>query len=256
MGDSYNHVDSTLPHFDETAFRCGKEYLEVMQTDREDEGEAKFDATIGSVWYTVYMIKKGEHVGKTVLAFMGTNNLVGQSLWPSGWLSIQLSQDKAMIRAGPPIVAAITAARRVMDQVSPNFVTGHSLGGFLAEVVFSYPNTAEKGVSFGAPGAWSSNNRNLLNPNRADFHGKLFNVVLNKGDSIGRSIGAFRGSQFSHIAGPSHVIWVSFGWSLIPTNAHSTVGYARTKRGSTSCQGDWLRCSGENIRYSDGLLTC
>ena len=95
--------------------------------------------------YATYTINQGEHEGKTILAFMGTK-LNAEQLYADFSIIFSTVMGTDMIRA---------MARQATDvalRINPDFITGHSLGGYLAEMVCS--ETGIKGASFGALGAF------------------------------------------------------------------------------------------------------
>ena len=107
------------------------------------------DATDGkdALQYATYTIKQGPYTNKTILAFMGTDiQLSGtniEQVFAALWSTPMGSE---MIRT------MASEAEVVANRLQPDFITGHSLGGLVAEMVCSM--TGIKGASFGAIGAF------------------------------------------------------------------------------------------------------
>jgi len=93
--------------------------------------------------YATYTINQGQYQGQTILAFMGTvfSNIeqVVADIWSTP-MSTDLMKNMA------------NEAKDVAERLNPDFITGHSLGGIIAEMVCSM--TGIKGASFGAIGAF------------------------------------------------------------------------------------------------------
>ncbi|KAG2424126.1 hypothetical protein HXX76_014800 [Chlamydomonas incerta] len=116
----------------------------------------------------VYKVKAGRHAGATILAFEGTNSYTH---------GIQDLIGVAFARFGP--IARV--ACDIYNSVRPTYVTGHSLGGCIAEVVCSRSGCG--GASFNAPGPWSPNPATCI----ADgdrYDGVRFEIHLANGDPV------------------------------------------------------------------------
>jgi hypothetical protein len=78
---------------------------------------------------------------------------------------------------------AINSALRAAESLNPDFLTGHSLGGALAEVVSSY--TKIPGFSFNCPGPVGIiTETSFLNPDRGSWEGVVFEPHLRRGDPV------------------------------------------------------------------------
>jgi len=109
-----------------------------------------------------YEIGHGPHQGKTVLAFMGTDlNNIEQII----------ASTAGLVLYQEILTEMKNEAVAVANDLKPDFVTGHGIGGFLAELVCS--ETGISGASFAAPST----------TNRIPF--ELFDVFLeNPGNAI------------------------------------------------------------------------
>jgi len=107
----------------------------VMMNDSIDGKDA--------LQYATYTIKQGPYANKTILSFMGTDFSNVEQLYADIW-STPFASDMMTTMA--------TEAADVANRLQPDFVTGHSLGGIIAEMVCSM--TGFKGASFGAIGAF------------------------------------------------------------------------------------------------------
>ena len=91
-------------------------------------------------FFVIYRINtKCQHNGKRIMAIVGTKDK-GQ-VWQCGCIPFERGD----------IMAAVEYVVQGVKQFKPDFVCGHSLGGFLAESVASH--TGISGASFGNPGA-------------------------------------------------------------------------------------------------------
>jgi len=163
----------------------------------------------GSVQYGLYEITKGHHTGKTILAFRGTNLKNPQ----------QVLQGLSMITQGPHISQAVREAFGIAEENRPNFLTGHCLGGFLAECVCSH--TGIPGASFAAPGPIGQVTENRLTGQK--FGGVRWKTVINRNDCIATTIGGIGGSQSSHIVRSNNILWLDFDGD--PLTKHSMEEY-------------------------------
>ena len=100
----------------------------------------------GALQWATYTIEQGEHEGKTILAYMGTDfagnfEQVLTDIWSvptANYMMRNMADEAVEIAMG-------------LDPV-PDFITGHSLGGIIAEMVCS--ETGIPGASFAALGAF------------------------------------------------------------------------------------------------------
>jgi len=103
---------------------------------------ANFDGK-NALQYAIYTIKKGPHKDKRILSFMGTdpNNLeqILADIWSVPFATQMMTNMK-------------DEAANIARSLNPDFVTGHSLGGIIAELVCS--ETGIPGASFAALGAF------------------------------------------------------------------------------------------------------
>jgi hypothetical protein len=152
-----------------------------------------FNRWDGTLQWAIYSTSKG-----SILAFMGTD-------FPNDWgaRSQQLWQDKGIPMGDNSFRNARDQAIDVVRRYRPTWVTGHSLGGILAECAASYTGT--KGAVFGAPGPVGF--PNLAGDNYA---GVPFRVIIHSGDPA-RNIGRITGYKYSHIVYSGDVWWLSGG---------------------------------------------
>lgn len=101
-----------------------------------------FDGKDALQWST-YTIMQGGHEGKKVLAFQGTDPSNLEQILADIW-SVPLATD--MMRNMRKEAVAVA------KEQNPHFITGHSLGGIIAELVCS--ETGIPGASFAALGAF------------------------------------------------------------------------------------------------------
>jgi len=141
--------------------------------------------------YGVYEIINGKHKGKRVLAYRGTASLMG------------ILQDASLINpAMSPFGSLIHttnqhAVRRANDH-KPDFITGHSLGAFIAECVCAA--TGIPGAAFNAPGPWAANPLNNCAVGDK-YRGVPFEIHLVNTDLVSH-YGSVAGPNSSHIGTP------------------------------------------------------
>ncbi|PNW84672.1 hypothetical protein CHLRE_03g154050v5 [Chlamydomonas reinhardtii] len=126
----YEHANDQGYKYDETRFLGNR----LRRTDEGSKGSG-----YGFVRYAVYQVASGPYAGKTILAYEGT------------FSSDQKWQDFKLMLGN--FKATANTAESIYHQVRPDFITGHSLGGCIAEVVCS--RTGCRGAAFNAPGPWS-----------------------------------------------------------------------------------------------------
>ena len=101
----------------------------------------------------MYEILDGQHKGKNILAYRGTD------LSDPGSAQETLLQDASLslpsfTNLGRPIREAISCAVGDALEQKPDFICGHSLGGLIAECVCG--ETGIPGATFNAPGPRNS----------------------------------------------------------------------------------------------------
>jgi hypothetical protein len=101
-----------------------------------------FDGKDALKWST-YTIMQGSHEGKKVLAFQGTDFSNLEQVLADIW-SVPMATDLMRNMRAEAVAVA--------EEQNPHFITGHSLGGILAELVCS--ETGIPGASFAALGAF------------------------------------------------------------------------------------------------------
>jgi hypothetical protein len=112
--------------------------------------QESFDGRNALQWRT-YTITQGDHVGKKILAYMGTN--MRQDTWFLEGSAEQLIADMWSVpRANYMMINMANEAAEVAEMVGADFITGHSLGGIITEMVCS--KTGIPGASFAALGAF------------------------------------------------------------------------------------------------------
>jgi len=101
-------------------------------------------------WKT-YNIMQGDHAGKKILAYMGTN--MRTDTWGAKGNAEQLIADVWSVpQANHMMINMANEAAEVAERVGADFITGHSLGGIITEMVCS--KTGIPGASFAALGAF------------------------------------------------------------------------------------------------------
>ena len=104
--------------------------------------------------YARYHINSGPHAGKTILAFTGTHD--SAKAMTAGVATVMSTFSMRNQATNTFIDFAI----KIAIDANPHFVTGHSLGGMIAEVVCSF--TGIPGASFDAPGVFHPGKPNNL----------------------------------------------------------------------------------------------
>ena len=138
------------------------------------------------VGWALYKIKSGDHANETILAYKGTTN------WQD------FVQDFSVAFGGPTIRTVIGNCVALADAKKPNWLTGHSLGGCLAESVCS--ETSIGGASFNAPGPYTlTPGKNLVAGGR--YHNVPFEVHLTRNDPVSMC-GNISGPDGSHVGIP------------------------------------------------------
>ena len=144
------------------------------------------------VQYAVYQLTGiPEHSNKRVLAIRGTKT------------TRTILQDISMLDPGqvlreylPSVFGQLdetdgwdtireicNIAQEAADRIKPDFITGHSLGGLMSEVVSSFSRIP--GFSFNCPGPVGLvNETSFLNPDVEHYRGLKFEVHLRENDPV------------------------------------------------------------------------
>ena len=166
--------------------------------DCGDEGEFKLFDSDFLRWSLYHLLEEdGTNTGTTILAFMGTDlDLVAQ-----------IVQDASIVVAGPSIKAVALKAVQKYWELNPTYITGHSLGGTIAEMVCD--QTGANGASFGAPGPYGTS-LNLITEEKYD--GAKFSVIMNVNDKVGTFplLNGAYGYEKSHVACSDEVLFMDF----------------------------------------------
>lgn len=145
------------------ALECERVFAEV--TDGRD-----------ALQWATYQIQQGPYQGKTILSFMGTKLSNAEQVVADIW-SVPLANGMMRNMTDD----AVQIAQQVMEEVGGKenlFITGHSLGGIVAELTCS--ELGIQGASFGAIGAfdpYSLADANIVN-------GIMAEIELNVGAEI------------------------------------------------------------------------
>jgi len=183
--------------------------------------EADFEADYLSWGLYRLLEEDGTETETTILAFMGTDSFGDGEL--DEWIELsQLAQDFSIIFAGTSIQAVAQKAVQKYWELNPTYITGHSLGGTIAEMVCD--QTGAYGASFGAPGPWG-HEWNLLTEEKYD--GAKFSVIMNVNDEVGGFplLNSASGYEFSHVACSDQVLSIDFPASSNTTYGHSSTSY-------------------------------
>lgn len=174
-----------------------------------------------------------------------------------------------MATCGSNMKMAGQNAVSAVKEENPDFVTGHSLGGFLSEIAFSYkPTTA--GASFGAPGPYSTKNGkecSFLDGDQGKeakstpYSGKKFNVVINHKDQLAREFDDLLIPGFNHISNsPIYIDVGDCGGDVKCPAGHNTKIYVEATTGAPGLKTfkpDVLaQTNFDGKKYSDGALKC
>eukprot|EP00929_Paragymnodinium_shiwhaense_P002935 TRINITY_DN103278_c0_g1_i1.p1 TRINITY_DN103278_c0_g1~~TRINITY_DN103278_c0_g1_i1.p1 ORF type:complete len:472 (-),score=43.87 TRINITY_DN103278_c0_g1_i1:130-1545(-) len=157
--------------------------------------------------YGIYRIKDGEHAGKKILSFRGTQTKT----------SIQQAVSLAV---GSPAFWQVKArAVQIAKEHEVDYVTGHSLGGAIAELVTA--QTKLPGAAFNAPGICGTA-RLFGSYCSSGYGGTPFEVYLTDTDPVSHSTSV--NTEVAHIARPKWVhtplddrgvLWAHSMWALI-----------------------------------------
>jgi hypothetical protein len=119
--------------------------LEVCEEMLTNTDTNPFDGRNALQWAT-YTINQGEHEGETILAIMGTE------FNPFGFQEQIIADLWSVPMATDLIRNMADDAKNIALEQNATYITGHSLGGIIAEMVCSL--TGIPGASFGAIGAF------------------------------------------------------------------------------------------------------
>ena len=152
---------------------------------------------LNNIQFGVYEIVGGRHIGKTILAYRGTDVSDEASAVTTLLQDASLGLPNVPY-LGQPIKGAISTAVSVAQQHKPDLICGHSLGGLLAECVCSEMGLS--GASFNAPGPWTQTpEHNLLSGDK--YNGVQFEVHLTRNDPVSL-FGSYLGPECSHVGSP------------------------------------------------------
>ena len=164
-----------------------------------------------AIQWATYTILQGEHKDKKILSYMGTDFSNFEQV-VADIFSVPFATD--LMRNMRDEAVAIANAE------SPDYITGHSLGGILAELVCS--ETGIPGASFAALGAFDPYSQADQELGNTSYNGLVennmhqntaFEVVMNTYD-IASAIASIDGSACSHITSSCNVRWLWFGDSI------------------------------------------
>ena len=136
--------------------------LVCEESVQDTNGKAPFQ-------YGIYLIKGGSFDGQKICAYRGKFDTMGID-----------EEKKETPEMNPVIRATLTEAVRVAKSNQVNWVTGHSLGGLIAEAVCA--SSGIGGSSFDTPGPWYKTDveRNVIDGNR--YNGIPFEYFQGEGD--------------------------------------------------------------------------
>jgi len=178
--------------------------------------EANFDAVtdgVDVVQWSLYNIESGAHSGKKILSFMGTDSSNAEQIVADVW---------GMGFSKPMMYSMVEEATEIARRLNPDYITGHSLGGFLAQGVCT--ETGIEGASFGGIGGHDPGSATTTIFQNVEHHGVKFEVVMNTGDIIARTVASAEGSECSYITSSCNVRWLDWGGD--PLSRHSSKIYA------------------------------
>jgi hypothetical protein len=180
-----------------------------------------------AIQWATYTILQGEHKDKKILSYMGTDFSNFEQV-VADIFSVPFATD--LMRNMRDEAVAIANA------VSPDYITGHSLGGILAELVCS--ETGIPGASFAVLGAFDPFSKADQESGNTSYNGLVKNsmhqdiafvVVINNYD-LASVIASLDGRACSHITSSCNVRWLWFGDSIYEayssTAGHSSGYYA------------------------------
>lgn len=165
-----------------------KSYVRELRELRMLEKE-----NIAAVQYAVYRITRpGPHRNKSILAVRGTASkrslalnldLVDPQQILAHFLPGTFGEVERVGDGWSKVRAALDVVLDAVERLNPDYITGHSLGGLIAEVVASFTRTP--GFSFNCPGPVALvTETSFLNPATGKWHGLNFEVHLREGDPI------------------------------------------------------------------------
>jgi len=205
------------------------EFLESSSLDNlctEGYDEEKVEKGI-DVQYGVFRITEGEHKDKIILAIRGSKSL--QSFFEDfGIMEHAIGYGKS-----ERLMNAIKTLEEFVETFSKvDFVCGHSLGGFLAEIVASKHRIP--GASFNNPGPWVywAESQDYCGYN---FEGLKFEVHLTSNDIV--STLPIVGEDAAHISMPVNPRFKAPG--LNPLHHHSAVEVVKNVENLLDLETGW-----------------
>ena len=229
-------LPSTIP-LDDTELlillsKCAEDCYDFLL--RDDLGEwvkitERAEDSVGCLLHGVYKITQGPHRGKTILAIQGTSatsNFV--SIVQDIEILMKIVQEEAdrERRPIPFIETGIERGIAMAKRLKPDFICGHSLGGFLTEIIAS--KLRIKGASFNCPGPYAFNQTKSLCGN--SFDGLKFEIVLTRFDPVSQiSMEKYGTPMNSHIGRPR----------FLEGSSHCNDATLREKLRSEICSESW-----------------
>mmetsp|Transcript_5382 Transcript_5382/g.8481 ORF Transcript_5382/g.8481 Transcript_5382/m.8481 type:complete len:702 (-) Transcript_5382:184-2289(-) len=179
-----------------------------------DDFEAVSDG-VDAVQWSLYEIKDGEHAGETILSYMGTDFMNNAEQAVADVWGLPYSK--------PMMYTMVLEATEIAEQLNPTYITGHSLGGFIAQGVCT--ETGIPGASFGGIGGHDPGSAETTIFRNNYHHGVRFEVVMNSYDIVARTVASMEGSECSFITSSCNVRWLYFN-RMNPFQNHSPNNYA------------------------------
>ena len=165
---------------------------------------------VGYFLYGFYTIKQGTHSAKTVLAIQGTqaHRNVASVMQDIEIGKMIFKTAESSEPSTPGITSAIQQGLSVAEELKPDYICGHSLGGFLAEIIAS--KLGIEGASFNCPGPFSTAvDKNLCGDN---FRKLKYEIVLTRLDPVSQiCLDKVRTPMNSHIGTPRFLEGTSHG---------------------------------------------
>mmetsp|Transcript_7215 Transcript_7215/g.8228 ORF Transcript_7215/g.8228 Transcript_7215/m.8228 type:complete len:770 (+) Transcript_7215:86-2395(+) len=155
---------------------------------------------IDSIQWSLYTIEDGEHAGETVLSYMGTD-------MPTNAEQV-VADVWGLPYAKPMMYNMVLEAAEIARQLNPTYITGHSLGGFIAQGVCT--ETGIPGASFGSVGGHDPFSADVTIFQNNYHHNVPFEVVMNNYDIVARTVSSMEGSECSYITSSCNVRWLWF----------------------------------------------
>ena len=164
-------------------------YVRELKQHRVEENLT----TDTNLQYALYSVTKpGQYKNKTILAFRGTASvrtiqqnldLIDPDQILAHLLPDQFECLEKMEDGWEKVRSAIKSGIQAAESLYPDYLTGHSLGGLIAESVASY--TRIPGFSFNCPGPVGLvTETSFLNQDRHYWEGVQFETHLRRGDPV------------------------------------------------------------------------